>query len=196
MNKIFTILILGFSFLAIPGKGFAQDTLSLESLRYDKRSVANGWQELNCYSGNFQLQMPGKILEITDSIETEIGKMPYYTFFFRDEDDFGTVYVASYCEYPKNSVHSDSTGIISDFFATTMDAARMSIHGDLVYSDDTNYQGYPGKIWRIDYKQGTGIIRSQAFLIKNKFYTLSVISDKIHLLNKQSEFFFDSFEIF
>ncbi len=174
----------------------AQDSLTMETLRYDKRTAPNGWEEVNCYSGNFQIKMPGKILQKTDSIETEIGKMSYYTFFFRDEKNFGTVYIASYCEYPPHTIHSDSTGLITDLFDATMDAARMSIHGKLVYSDDKNYQSYPGKIWRIDYKQGTGVIHSQAYLIKNKFYTLSVISDKKHLLNKQSALFFDSFGIF
>ncbi|GJM32482.1 MAG: hypothetical protein DHS20C18_14830 [Saprospiraceae bacterium] len=176
----------------------ANDTLPLPELeQFQLQPAANGWQELISYEGKFRLLVPGTVQLKTDSITTEIGNLAYHTFVYQPEEKTADnlLYLLSYCDYPINTVHSDSTELVSEFFDATVETAVTSVHGVLLYNDELFLKKYPGRIWRIDYLDGKAVIKNRAFLVNSRFYSLRTISLKEKNLNPSSDQFFESFHI-
>ena len=71
------------------------------------------------------------------------------------------VYMVSYVDYPKYSIHSDSTELVEDFFKTTVETAVESVKGELSYSSDITMNEYPGRLWRVDYNDGKALIKTK-----------------------------------
>ncbi len=154
------------------------------------------WKELKSFEGNFRIVTPGPMEEKVDSVHTDIGKLAYHTFFFQDDKMAENLfYMLSYCDYPENSVHSDSTDLLPEFFEATMESAVASVNGELLYSDEMYFQKYPGKVWRIDYLNGRAVINTRAYMIGRRYYSLQIITLKERSLNSASEKFLDSFRI-
>lgn len=155
------------------------------------------WKEFKSYEGNFSVLAPGEMTQKVDTVETPVGKLAYHTFFHQSEDQKADnlFYMVSYCDYPPNSMHSDSTEILEEFFKTTIESAAFSVDGDLIYSTDVQLETYPGKFWRIEYLKGNAIIKTQAFLVGSRYYSTQTIMLKNKSLNPSSDKFFDSFRI-
>lgn len=153
------------------------------------------WEEMVSHPGRFGLWTPGFMIEKTDTMKTQLGEMAYHTFFFQSpvKTSDNLFYMVSYCDYPEGSVHADSTELLEEFFDVTVKEAAFSISGDLVYSNPWDWNGYPGRIWRVDYLKGEAIIKTRAFLVENRYYTLQTIMLKDKSLNPSSKRFFDSF---
>src|SRR4030095_12096571 len=72
------------------------------------------WQEFKNEAGNFAVIMPGKPLEMSQTVESEIGKVPIHSFVING----GTLtYIAMYAEYP---LAIDSPGVAK----TSLDNSR------------------------------------------------------------------------
>lgn len=155
------------------------------------------WEEFKSNDGNFRVLTPAPLEQKVDTMETGIGELTYHTFFHQSpmNDAENVFYMVSYCDYPEGTVHSDSTEMLADFFAATMDAAVESVDGELVYSDDVEIGAYPGKFWRIHYLQGGAVIKTKAFLVKNRYYAVQTIMFREMSLNPKSDRFMDSFSL-
>jgi hypothetical protein len=103
--------------------------------------------------------------------------------------------MVSYCDYPKYSIHSDSTELVKDFFKTTVETAVESVKGELSYSSDITMNEFPGRLWRVDYNDGKALIKTKSFLVKNRYYSIQVISLKDKGMNLQIDKFLDSFSL-
>ncbi len=155
------------------------------------------WQPFTSVDGRFSVLAPGEFQHKENSIDTEIGEITYHSYVYQSPDPGADnlVYMISYCDYPENSIHSDSTGLVEDFFKETLESATFSVEGDLVYSAAITLNDYPGRIWRIHYNQGEASIKSKAFLIKNRFYNVQAITLSDKKLNTQADKFLDSFKV-
>jgi hypothetical protein len=155
------------------------------------------WEEFKAFDGRFRVLAPGPMQERTDSIETPVGKLAYHVFFHQpaDKDVDNLVYMVSYCDYPEHTIHSDSTMLVEEFFAATIDQAAKSVRGELLYSDAHWMRRYPGRIWRIHYLNGKAVIKTKAYLVDRRFYTVQAIMFREKSLNPASEKFLDSFRL-
>lgn len=162
---------------------------------YGQENPTAKWEFYTAIEGKFRVKVPGDMTLKTDTIETDIGDMAYHTYFYQTTDPTksNVLYMVSYCDYPPYSMHSDSTELMKDFFESTMDAATFSIAGDLIYSDDISLNGYPGKFWRIDYLQGDAVIKTKAFMVESRYYSIQVIMLKKLSLNPDVDRFLESF---
>jgi len=157
------------------------------------------WAEFKSFEGQFRVVAPGEMTEKVDSIETELGKLAYHAFVYQPEDEEkadNLIYMITYVDYPENSVHSDSTELVTEFFETTIESAAEAVKGNLIYSSETTLQEYPGRLWRIEYLEDRAVIKTRAFVAKNRYYSIQTISLKERALNTSSDKFFDSFRIF
>lgn len=163
----------------------------------DLSPESKNWRELKNYDGRFSILSPGEMTENVDSVSTPIGTLAYHTFFFQTEDKNAdnVLYMLSYCDYPPGTVHSDSTELIEELFAATLEAAQESVDGELLYERNTSYQNYPGKLWRINYLDGGALIKTKAFVIKHRLYTLQTVTHKNRSLNRSTDKFLDSFRL-
>jgi len=177
-------------------KGNSLDTIPTPfTLKINMASEAKKWRDFHSYDGKFRILIPGDVIEKVDSIETAIGTLAYHTFFHQTKESNAdnVLYMLSYVDYPSGTIHSDSTDFLKDFFTETMDAAVKSVKGELVYGNDWKYKEYPGKVWRIDYLDGKALVKTKAFMVGKRYYTLQIIAKKEHSINFSSDKFLDSF---
>jgi hypothetical protein len=155
------------------------------------------WQEFVSYEGKFKILTPGELMVKVNPIETAIGHLEYHTFIYQPEDkqSDNLVYMVSYCDYPDHSVNSDSLNLMEDFFQTTIEGAVESVNGELRYSSEIKLGDYPGRLWRVDYAEGAVVIKTKAFLVGKRYYSLQTIMLKERSLNKSSDRFIDSFHL-
>lgn len=154
-------------------------------------------KELQSYDGRFQILAPGEMTEAVDTLQTAIGKTVHHTFYYQapNENENVLFYSVIYYDLPKNSINSDSTEWIEEFFVNTTESAARSVRGELLYQNYEELSGFPGYFWRIDYLDGKAVIKSKAWLADNRYYELKTISWKEKTVNQDSEKFFDSFKL-
>ncbi|MEZ4935571.1 MAG: hypothetical protein R2788_25975 [Saprospiraceae bacterium] len=158
----------------------------------------NKWIDYTDLNGRFKISTPGNFEEKIDTVETEIGQLIYHTLFYQNDIDRtnNDVYMVSYCDYPEEIIFADSTDLAGEFFQSTMESAAESVEGEILYSTDINLDNHPGKFWRIDYMEGAGVIKTKAYLVKNRYYAVQVITFDNKKENTFADRFFDSFSIF
>lgn len=160
-------------------------------------TIDSTWEEYVSIDGKFRIMMPGAVTKKVNEVDTPIGKLSYHTVLHQTTDDKADnlVYMVSYCEYPSNAIHSDSVYLVKDFFETTINTAVESVEGVLQYSSEINLRDYPGRIWKVSYNDGKALIKTKAFLIKNRYYSIQTITLKEKSLNISIDRFLDSFEL-
>jgi len=161
-------------------------------------SQSKNWELYQSYEGQFKVEIPdGEMIQSEKVIPTDIGEITYHTFFYQEEEkNFeNALYVVSYCDYPEYSIHSDSTLILEDFFNNTITSAEKSVFGELRYAEDINYKDFPGKLFRIDYREGTATLKSKVFLVENRFYNIQIATTRGKSLNAAADRFLDSFHL-
>ncbi len=154
------------------------------------------WKIFNTYEGQFRIEVPGGEMEKKEKvIHTEIGEITYVTYVHQTplKESENALYIVSYCDYPANSMHSDSLELLEDFFNNTIEKASDSVYGEVRYEDDIRYIDYPGKLFRIDYRQGTATLKSKIFIVKNRFYNIQIATTTGKSLNDAADHFLDSF---
>lgn len=160
--------------------------------------VYKNWELFQSFEGAFKIEIPEGHMDHNERvIHTDIGEITYHTFFYQEEDKHfeNALYVVSYCDYPEFSIHSDSTSILEEFFNNTITSAEESVIGELRYAEDINYKDYPGKLFRIDYREGTATLKSKVFLVNNRFYNIQIATTRGKSLNAAADRFLDSFHL-
>jgi hypothetical protein len=156
------------------------------------------WNEFKTIDGRFYVLVPGIMEEKITKSKTAIGDLEYHTFICQvpETDKIeNLVYIVSYCDYPKGSIHSDSTEFLKDYFEATIDESRRSIRGTLLYEADCKIDDFPGKTWRIDYNNGKATMRTKSFMVKNRLYSIQTACRRSENLNDDADKFFDSFRL-
>lgn len=164
----------------------------------DRRVEIENWFTFASSEGKFSVLVPAAMDEKVTKTTTAIGELAYHTFVCQpaaNEAD-NLLYMVSYCDYPEGTVHSDSTALLADFFAATVDESVKSIRGELAYSADFQWAGLPGKVWRVDYNRGEATLRTKILVSKNRVYTLQTACHRAASLNDSADRFFDSFKVF
>ncbi len=155
------------------------------------------WKPIVLKEAACEISSPGPFTEKVDTVETTIGNIVYHTFFYQTSGDGpqNYFYMLSYCDYPENAVHSDSTALIYDFFETTIQAATSSVDGNLIFTNEIEVDNYPGRFWRINYLDDQVVIRTKAYVVKNRYYAIQTIMHKERSLNPASDWFLNSFRL-
>lgn len=205
-NKLVKPLLTGLILTFFIGKVTGQDTLNTFS--FQTEILNDGWLEAVSYGGKFRVAFPGEVKYKPDTFQTDIGKLNYHVFYHehflgqgsgvedKDKPGENLLFMLSIYEYPNYTIHSDSTEVHESYFKATIDGATQGVDGELIYTTDIQLNDFPGKMWRINYNNGDGVIRSRAFLIKKRLYLLSVVADRAFSMSSSNERFFESFEIF
>lgn len=155
------------------------------------------WTFFQSLEGDFSVDFPeGRRIERADTVETALGELVYHIFLVqKDQKADNVMYMISYCDYPEGTVHSDSTEFLQEFFEATMDQAAKAVNGDLIYHDFAWYKNYPGYLWRIDYLDGKALIKTKAFLVRNRYYAIQTVTIRPKSLNLSTDRFMDSFRV-
>ena len=84
---------------------------------------------------------------------------------------------------------------VDDFFENTRNEAAFSINGKVIYYTPVTLQSFPGQFWRIHYKNDSAVIKTKAYIVKNRYYAIQTITFRDLASNLDTDKFFDSFQI-
>jgi hypothetical protein len=155
------------------------------------------WEEVKSYEGRFRILFPGTPTLNVDTIETAVGKLAYHVHFYQPTEDNpdNLVYMLSYCDYPEETFHADSTDLVNEFFEATVSSSVEAVDGELAYSSERSYLDHPGRLWRINYLEDNAVIKTRAFLVGQRYYALQVVTYREKSLNPSSDKFIESIKI-
>lgn len=133
---------------------------------------------------------PKKFKSYADTIHSVLGPLINYTYLAKDSV---LSYRLSFVEYPEGSMHSDSIGLLAEFFRTTIDESVLKLKGNKKYESEIHQFGYPGWFWKIIYGKNK-FIKTKAFMAGRRFYSMQVMGDIVYDQDKWTFPFFDSFQ--
>ncbi len=155
------------------------------------------WEQIDDVDGGFRIETPGAFEHKIDTLETAVGDQVFHTYFFKVPElqrAENVIYVLSYVDYPEGSLRQDSTEMVTEFLTSTEEAAAGALRGEVVYSTERPVGDFPGRIWRIDYKDGEASARTLAFVVGRRYYELKTFSLVAgQRLSEASDKFFRSF---
>jgi TonB family protein len=152
---------------------------------------AGSWQEFNNETGNFMVMMPDKPVEITQTVESEIGKVPIRMFVAQDRM---MAYMAMYADYP---VALDTPSVVKASLDNGRDMMLSQRNGKLISEKEISYDRFAGR--DLQAKISDGVMRLRMFIVHQRLYVLTVIvlggNDTKRLESKEVNRFLDSFRL-
>jgi hypothetical protein len=126
------------------------------------------WQEFKHEAGNFTVMMPGKPTESSQTVESEIGKVPIYSFTAQG----GTLtYLAMYAEYP---ISLDTPEAAKTTLDNSRDLMLSRRNGKLISEKDISFGKYLGR--ELSAKIDGGALRSRTYIVNQRMYLLMVMA--------------------
>ncbi len=139
---------------------------------------------------------PGEIEEISDTVLTALGDMPFTTYFCKDDDAMtgNRLYMLTVINYAPGAFPKDSVERIQAFFEQTVLAANESVGGEIVISQPIVSGGFEGWIFRINYgEERPTVVRNRMYLVGDRYYHQQVFSFMKDGGVKSRERFFENF---
>lgn len=161
-------------------------------------SFGQAWELFKDEAGAFQVYAPKIVKTLDQEMETDIGKIVSHSIYFMEtdtEEEKGKLFLVNYYDFPEGSMHSDSVEILSEFFRSTLESASAAVQGELLYADDIRIKGYPGKLWKIAYNGGLAVLKSKAYIVGRRYYSITSVSDRRKSLDNKMNEFLDSFRL-
>jgi|RhiMetdeSRZDD1v2_1073273.scaffolds.fasta_scaffold37393_3 TonB family protein len=130
--------------------------------------LVEAWEEFRHEAGNFAVMMPGKPLEMSQTVESEIGKIPIYSF----TAPGGTLtYLAMYAEYPISIDTSEAAKISLD---NARDLLLSKRNGKLISEADISFGKYPGR--ELKATIDGGMLRSRTYIVNKRMYLVMALA--------------------
>lgn len=157
----------------------------------------SNWQKFTSEEGRFSVMIPGEFVRSDKLVNTDIGEMPCTSFVFQDTFKFSKnkLYVINYCDYPVNTFHRDSIDLIEELLEISVVQENENLRGQITYDHKKRIEGYPGRMFRINYNNGNIVLKSKIFLVQDRFYTIKVYTEYKKSLNFDIDKFFNSFRL-
>ena len=155
------------------------------------------WRSFTSKEGGFSVLIPGEFVREHKVIKTDIGDLPHISYVYQDTlgHSKNELYVISYSDYPKNTFHKDSMDLIDELLEVSVDQKNKNLKGQITYNHKIKVEGYPGRIFRINYNNGKIVMKSKMFLVKDRFYSIQIYTLYKHSLNFNIDKFFNSFRL-
>lgn len=156
------------------------------------------WQTFRTIEGGFEIQVPATLEHTIQQINTDLGPIDFHTYYLITENEKKGhfFFQVSYYESEALEIPADSLKLIEDFFAATVEQAAISVSGQVLILDEVAYQGlYPGRFWRIHYNGGRSVLKTKAYLVGDRYYSIQVAVDADFSLDDDIDRFMDSFKL-
>ena len=162
-------------------------------------SMAAGQKDWITYKADavlsFEVQVPSELGVKTKDITTDLGVMTTTTYAHEGtNDDMNFLYVVNVVEYPSGTFPKDSLDLKNEFLEQSIKSMSDGIDGELVYQSEISEEGNGiGRLFRLKYNEGYGVIKGKVFIKDDVFITLQVYTIKEKSLNDEMDLFLDSF---
>jgi len=132
----------------------------------------------------------------TENTNTAIGALTMHIHMYQVPDgamDDNFLYGVIETEYPDSVINSNKKELLDKFFRNSIDGAVKNVNGKLLTETKIQLDGFPGREFRIDFKDGLAVITMRAYLAGNIMYFLQTITPTKKDHNKSIGRFMDSF---
>jgi len=139
---------------------------------------------------------PGEIEQVSDTVPTALGNMPFTTYFVKDNEAMtgNRLYMLTVIDYSEGSFPKDSTARRVAFFEETVAAASEAIKGEVVFSQPLKSVLFDGWIFRVNYgEERPTVVRNRMYLVGDRYYHQQVFSFRNDGGVKSRDRFFDNF---
>ncbi len=144
----------------------------------------------------FSVRQPGLYEEKYANMETEIGDMEVFTYYCEPPiEDPNYLYLINYIQYPKETLHHDSTEMVADLFTQSLEESRAGMDAKLLYQVQQSDYEYPTHLSRMEFDQGQNVVKSKMIVAENRFYFIQVFTTKQHSLNEEMDEYLNSFQL-
>ena len=161
-----------------------------------EKSVVKEWEKVRGEEYGFSALMPGKATVSSQIIPSASGDLKMDVFAYTPiKSNDNLIYMIVNSVYPDGSIQSDNKEKIESFFQKAIEGAVSKVKGKVLSQKDLQLNGYLGKELKINYNNGTHIIRLRMYLVEDKLYMLQVISETKKSDNESSNKFMESFQL-
>jgi len=146
--------------------------------------------------GNCKILFPKAPDDQTQTTNTAIGPLKMYIHMYEVPDgaaDDNFLYGIIETEYPDSLINSNKKELLDKFFRNSIDGAVQNVNGKLLTETKIQLDGFPGREFRIDFKDGLAVITMRAYLAGHIMYFLQTITPTKKDHNKSIGRFMDSF---
>ncbi|HEX5150083.1 MAG TPA: hypothetical protein VFW07_01475 [Parafilimonas sp.] len=145
-----------------------------------------------------KISFPKKPSEQSQILNTAIGQLQLNIYSYEADDnekDDNLVYMLMETAYPDSVINSDKKEMLENFFRKSIDGAVNNVHGKLLTESIIQYEDFPGREVRVDFRDGLAVIKMRFYLVKNKMFVIQTITDTKNDFNKSIDKFMDSFQL-
>ncbi|HVW61578.1 MAG TPA: hypothetical protein VHC48_16110 [Puia sp.] len=138
----------------------------------------NGWYLFD--SNKYKMFFPKRPDDQVQTVQTAIGELKMNVHMYEapeNETDDNFTYGIIETDYPDTVINSGKKDILDKFFRNSIDGAVKNVNGKLLTESNIQLNGFPGREFRVDYKDGLAVITMRAYLVKNTMYMLQTITE-------------------
>ena len=180
----------------VAGQGrVSQEVVRQESVRQEGARQED-W--ISFEGHGYKMLFPEKPKDETRTINTALGELKMNIFMYEVQDelkDDNYTYSITEIEYPDSVINSDKKDILDKFMRNCVDGSVNSVHGKLLTETVIQLNGFPGREFRIDIKDGFAVVTMRAYLVHNTMYILQIITNAKKDFNKSLGRFMNSFTL-
>jgi len=151
-------------------------------------------------NGSCKMLFPKTPVDESQTVNTAIGELKLNNHSYEVPDgteDDNLVYLLSETEFSDSNTINSKNGeaAVDKYFRGSVDGAVNSVQGKLLTEEVIQLDGYPGRKFRINVKDGAAVITMRSYLVRNKVYMLQVITETKKDYNKSIDKFMSSFTL-
>lgn len=147
----------------------------------------------------FKVVFPKSPTHTTKILNSEVGELSMHLYMYNasiDETDENLIYSVGSSEYPKQHIDAHIKQYnLSAFFKNSIDGMVKNVSGKLLSESKINLENYPGREFKIDFKDGLAIIKTRIYLVDTTVYFIQTITKTEKENNKLIDKFMNSFTI-
>ncbi len=155
------------------------------------------WYQFISTPFGFKVEFPAKPTEKTKPMSTLAGDLTLNMFEYtapKEKQDPNLVYMASYIEYPAD-IDGNNKDKQKELCHKVIDDAAARLKGKILKESLITIDGHEGIEARIEYKEGTEVLKMRMYLVHNKMYTLETMTKIAKDNNKSIQRFMNSFHL-
>jgi hypothetical protein len=147
------------------------------------------WEEFSSSRGGFSVILPSIPQKEKYTGGTPFGEVTVHMF---SVEYGGIVYLVGYSDYPDSVVETRSA---EEILNSARDGSLAALEGKLLSEESITCEEYPGKMVKIEPKDGTLLYQSRIYLVKGRVYQTAVISSVEKAGIDEVKNFMDSFRL-
>ena len=161
-------------------------------------SQSSEWINFKSPEGDYSILFPEQPSANHQNIDSDIGELKMNIFMYQANDsnaDDNILYGITSTAFPKDYLVDPTEDELKEFFRGSIDGAVNNVQGKLISEKIVTFEGYPGREFKIDYRDGLAFIFMRAYLVENTMYMLQTITVPSKDSNKSIYRFMDSFSL-